>query len=109
MAWDAEFDELLPHTITLRPKTGQDADRKPTYGAAVESKARIELKSRLIRTAEGAELMGRGTVFAPLASVPSTEDELTLPAGFAPLKPPIMAVLPQYDEDGLHHVEIVIG
>lgn len=113
MAWDVALDDLLTHTVTTEPQTAIDVDGKPTYGAAVSHKAKIVLRTRYVRAADGRQIAGRGTVYLKTpAAVPSAKDRLTMPAGFEPLVPPILDVRPHYDEDGasvVHHVELVIG
>lgn len=114
MAFDAELDELFVHTVTIVPQSSTDVDNQPTYGTAVSHRAKIALRTRYIRTASGREIAGRGTVYVVAASgatlsVPGAKDRLTMPTGFEPLIPPVLDVRPHYDEEGLHHVELVIG
>lgn len=110
MAWDVELEDLFIHSVTTKPHSGPDVNGKPTYGTAVTHKAKIVLKTRYIRTSDGRQIAGRGTLYLKKpTAVPGAKDELTMPAGFEPLKPPILDVRPHYDLDGLHHVELVIG
>ena len=109
MALDKAFDPLMQHTVSIAPFSSRDADNAITYGAAVNYSAAIDLNTRLVRAPDGQQLAGRGTVFLDTTTVPGVKDKLTLPAGFEPLVPPILVVMPQYDEDGLHHVEVVIA
>ena len=109
MAWETALDDLLNHTVTISPHTGRDVEKKPTYGTAVSYPAKVVMKSRYFRNAKGIETVGRGTVYVKTTTVPGANDELTMPSGFEPLTPPIVDVLPHYDDEGLHHVELIIG
>lgn len=109
MALDSELLDLFIHTVTLKPFTGKDVDAKPSYGTATTPKAKIVLKTRYLRASDGREIVGRGTLYLDVTTVPSAKDELTMPTGFEPLKPPILDVRPHYDTQGLHHVELIIG
>lgn len=110
MAWDSELEDLFIHTVTTKPYGAPTVDGKPAYGTAVSHKAKIVLETRYVRDAAGRTVQGRGTVYLKKPdSVPGVKDELTMPSGFEPSKPPMLDVRPHYDLDGLHHVELVIG
>ena len=96
-------------TITLAPRTGHTGT-KPTYGAAVSHAARIELRTRLTRNASGQEVTARGKVFIRTQTIPSGEDELVLPAGLEPTKPPILNIAPKYTPTNeVDHVVVDFG
>ncbi len=97
---------LMPHTVTVEPLTGRDDYGRPTYGAAVQYRARVVGKQKLVRAADGAERVSATTVY--LASAPGVgpEDRITLPDGS---RPPILAVSKVPDEKGAHHEVVYCG
>lgn len=56
MSFDPEFFELMPFSVTYKPKATEDEYGDETYGDPVEIEhARIVTKRRFIRTASGDE------------------------------------------------------
>lgn len=101
---------MMPDTVTLNAFVSRDGQSKPTYSpTAVEYDARIELKNHLIVDKHGREVLAKGRVFLAMTTVPSVDDKLTLPAGYVPLTPPILAVNSVSDDVGSHHVVLEIG
>ncbi len=61
---------LLPHTVTVRPYTGAGA-YGPAYGAPYTVPCLLRWKRRMVRTAEGREVVSEATITAaPGASLP---------------------------------------
>ena len=105
----ADWVDLMPSSVVVAPRTGVDAAGKPTFGAGVSYKARIEMRNVRSRDAQGREIVGRGIVFLATTTIPGSNSKITLPAGYDPLVPVLLEVRPVPDEFGTHHIEIVIG
>lgn len=99
-----DFLEMMIDTITLEPQTAIDGYSKPTYGQAVEKRARVEYRTRLVRTVEGVEAVSTATtiLFDVLAVDPTSR--ITLPDGS---QPKILAVNNYKDTSGIYNVEIM--
>lgn len=97
---------LMAHTISLTPWTGQNQYGEPSYGAAVSYTARVQGKMRMVRDSTGTERVSTVTCYVATTATISPKDKLTLPSGFTPATPPILAVERQADERGDHHVVI---
>ena len=105
----SDFEDMMAHTITVEPYSGQNNYGEATYGAAVTYKARVQMKSEWIRDVEGREVRARGRAYVSTTTVLGAKDRLTLPSQFTPTQPPILDVHPAYDEDTLHHVVLMLG
>jgi hypothetical protein len=105
MAFDPEFLELMPDTITYRPKTTMDSYGRETYGDPVVIRCRIVGKPRLIRNVEGDQVAVSTTIYTGGAFGIEADGEITMPDGS---KPPIQAVYTYPDEEGPHHQEVVM-
>lgn len=106
----SDWLDMMPETITMNVWVSQDVTGKPTYSSTgVPYRARVELKNRMIVDHYGKEVMARGRVFLATATTPSVKDKVTLPTGYVPVSPPILAVNVQADEAGGHHVVLEIG
>jgi len=90
-----------------------------TFSTATKTvPARIEQETRLVRDAQGREVVSVATVFMrPTASddstyIPTIKDQITLPAGYEPRTPPIINIMRDNDVisegGGVHHWEIAI-
>lgn len=103
-----DFSDLMVHTILIAPRTGQSSYGKPTYGADVSLDGRIMRKVKKVVTDSGEERMSDRTVVLALARSVSILDRVTLPTGFDPLVPPIVAVRKFVAEDNSLHSIIYI-
>lgn len=103
MTIDAALLDLLPDTVNIAPYSSIDQHGTVTYGANVEYQARVEGRVRMVRDPEGNERVSTVTVY--LASSPgiSPKDRLTLPAGYTPSQPRIIAVERMPDENGAYY------
>jgi hypothetical protein len=110
---EPELLELMTETVSIRTWIAQTPSGAPSYNPVAQTfPARIQLKSTMVRLKDGREVVARGLAYlaiASLADVPSDADELTLPAGYDPQVPPILAVQTEMDEGSLHHVVVVLG
>lgn len=119
MGYDREFDDFLTTTVTYQAHASLSLSGAQTLSTASKTvPARIEMETREVRDAYGHEVVSMARVFMrPTASdgttyIPTIKDQITLPAGYNPLTPPIIQVLRHNDVlsegAGVHHWEIVI-
>lgn len=117
MAFEAEFDAWLIHTLTLATFTTTDGGGSKSHNdaGAKSVKGRVEQEIRkAIDQKTGKEVTSHSTVYLkPTATdgtaiTPTVKDKITLPAGFAPQVPPIIAVHRHDDDEGLHHWEVIL-
>jgi len=102
---------LLKQTVTREPRTGMDEFTTPTYGSAVEHRARVVYKPTIIR-ASVASSAGQDSVREVVSSAMVTTDvvgwtvtdRITLPDGTQPV---IIDVRKFPDETGRIAVEKV--
>lgn len=116
MSFESEFLSLMPHTITVRPKTGVNSYNEPTFGTAKTYRCLVNEKQHLVRDVRedrrGEEVVAKGMAFvAPAATDGTTteikvDDELTLPDGTIS---PIIVVEKNADDKGLHHLVVRFG
>ena len=110
MAIDPLLKDLFSHNVTIAKRTGLDKFSKPTFGAATTYPAAIERSQDTVRTDQGHETVSKRKVFLyssvgwTSSTVPSSEDQLTLPGTHAPTHPQILMVQNVSDERGLHHI-----
>ena len=102
----SEWDDMLPHTITVEPFTGINTFGAATYGAAVTYRARIQGKNRLVTAVNGEEAVSHITMYLQRTTI-SPQDRVTLPAPFSPTVPNILDVQHVSDESGGHHTVIL--
>lgn len=97
MPLDPDLLALMPHTVTIAHKTGQDQYGAPTWGVATSWQARVESMVKMVRDANGLQAVSQSQVY--LAGVAGTgiRDKVTLPNGTSP---PILSVLTMPDETG---------
>lgn len=105
----SEWLDMMPSTVLIAPWASRTVTDMPSYGADVPYKCHIQLKNHMVVNAKGEEVLARGRVFVGSAVLASVKDRLTLPAGYVPLVPPILAVNVVTDELGVHHTTIEIG
>lgn len=105
----ADMADFLPHTITIEPYSGQDKYGDPSFGSPVSYKGRVELKNRMVRDNVGQERVSRGKIFLNTQTIPSAKDRITLPSGYEPTNPEILAIHPKENETGIDHIVIMMG
>ncbi len=105
MALD-EFNDFLKDTVTVEPLVSRDGYGTPTYGAAVTYQCRVSGAQKQVVDVAGVERTSKARIY--IMSNPAIEptDRLTMPAGFVPQQPPILAVNLLSDETGAHHLEV---
>jgi hypothetical protein len=100
MAYESDFDELMTQTLTLEPRSAVDKYGEESYGAAVSVTCRIVGMPKMVRAADGREVVSNGHAFTSGPSGATVTDRLTLPDSTHPV---IIRVDSFPDEDGPHH------
>lgn len=103
--------DMMPDTVTVAAFVSRSVSGVITWddAHAVSYRCYIEMKNHLTVDKSGRTVTARGKVFLATATLPNTEDKLTLPGNFQPTNPPILAVNSVSDETGTHHVTLEIG
>lgn len=107
MALEAELRELMPHTVQIELRTGQNADNEPTFGAAVDVQARVEARVRKVVTAQGEERVSMTTTYLADPVGVGPLDRITLPVGFTPRQPRILSVERMPDDEGDYYEAVL--
>jgi hypothetical protein len=102
-----EFLPLMLDTVTIQHQNAVDKYGKPSWGSSTSYRCRIMNTQRMIRDAEGREIVeaGRAVIYGVVASA-SPKDRMTLPSGATP---PVVSVSTIQDEDGAHHTVVGFG
>lgn len=101
-----DFRSLMPHQITIEAYQNQNQYGEPNYLAAVSYTARAQGKMQMVRDATGVERVSTITVYVATTASIGPKDKLTLPTGWTPASPSIIAVQRVSDESGDHHTVI---
>jgi hypothetical protein len=108
--FDPDFLELMPFTVTVAPKSGQNQYNESTYGTAVEYQARIAGKIMELRDARGEEVTTTFEIWLDTVDTISPDAQLTLTgAEWIDTTPEIFTVRRVTDENGNSHVQISCG
>jgi hypothetical protein len=83
---------LMPDTVTIEPCTAESSARVLTFGAAVTYPALIEGSVRRVIGKDGREVVSNVRVTIPERVAIDMRSRVTLPSGFSPQTPPILAV-----------------
>lgn len=97
---------LLQHQVTIEPFLGTTGYGEDEYGPPVTVACFVDAKRRLVRNAEGSEVVSETTIYGPLGTVAHARSRVTLPDGRTPI------VINALDRDGgglpvPSHLEIV--
>lgn len=114
MAWDPEFLDLMPLTVTFAKKSSNDLYGKKTYAAGVDARAKVKEEKHEVVDVEGETRSSSGFLWCPppafwetaTADLPTPDWQLTLMDGFVAK---IVLVEKQYDDEGLHHLKVHYG
>lgn len=108
------WGDMMPQTVSVEPRTGNDVYAKPTYGAAVTYPCRIVGKRRLVINAAGQQVLSQQTVYVVTNASIDAESRITLSTadtgstGSLAVHPPIIATGRYPDENGAHHSVIFL-
>ena len=119
MTFDRELGDFFTTTVTYAAHVSMTLSGAQTFSTATKTiPARIEQGTSLVRDSQGREVVSMARVFMrPTADdnttyIPTVKDQITLPAGYIPLIPPIITVLRHNDVvsegGGVHNWEVVI-
>lgn len=101
MTFGDEFLDLMPHHVLVEPWASQDGYGAPTFGAAVEYQCLVQQGVKMIRDISGQERVSMTQIYLATTDAIDPRSRLTLPAGYVPLKPPILAITRFSDETGV--------
>lgn len=108
MALEADFLAMSTQTITVVPLSTLNAYGAPTFSTASSTtyRAYIEPGSFITKNLQGVEEVASATVYVLSSSASiGTQAQLTLPDGRIPK---IIRVDTLNDDEGQHHLEVVI-
>ncbi len=107
MSFEQDFLDCMPATIAYQAPDGTFTNRgEPNLGAATNFAARIVEQNVVVFDSEGNERIAGVTIYIPTDTVLDPTGKLTLPAGFTPRSPPILAFDRFSDQDGTHHTRL---
>jgi len=103
----SDFADLMNQTVSHAESASTSEYGKPAFGSSADYSARVVYKSKLIRKADGSEVLSKGVIWFQSNVDISVEDEVTLPDGTTP---PLLIVERYSDEtDGFHHTKVFFG
>ena len=103
---ESEFVTMASTTVSIEPVSALSGYGAPSFGTAVEFIAHVEEDVQLVRKNDGQEVLTKFRVFVMSSSASiSTHDRIDA-AGSTELS--IARVLTLNDEDGQHHVELLL-
>ncbi len=95
-----EFQDLLVHTVDWEQRTGLDSHGAPVYARPKTLKARIAYKQTLVLDQTGKQQVSSCEIWLGESVGVSNLDRITLPTGFLPSRPVILAVRRTPDDTG---------
>jgi hypothetical protein len=103
-----EFEDMMPHLVTIEPFQAQDGYGKRTYTGAVNTfQAYIMGKRTHVIGAGGEERVSKQKIILGGTPTVDVRDRITLPAPFVPDQPEILGVDYESDEEGHHHTVVL--
>jgi hypothetical protein len=100
MGFESEFADLMHDEVTIQPYLGRDGYGRATFGAARVYRARVVGRLRRITAMSGQEAVSTATTVLLNSTGVNPESRITLPEGFEPRTPPILAILRDKDDRG---------
>lgn len=94
MTFDSSLTALLEDTVTIEPFSSMTQAQVYSYGASVSYAALVQRGVRRVVTANGREADSNVQVIIPDRVAVDVRSRITLPSGFVPQTPPILAVEP---------------
>lgn len=95
--------ELMPDTITIERRIGQDERTNPQFGVTETYRARVEFKPKIIQSITGQTLVSSGRAILGVPTPVSLFDKITLPDGTSPT---LLEVQSSPDTVGRYWVEL---
>lgn len=94
MTFDSSLTALMEDTVTIEPYSSMTSEQVYSYGTAVTYAALVQRGVRRLRDATGREADSNVQVIIPDRVAVDVRSRITLPSGFSPQTPPIIAVEP---------------
>jgi hypothetical protein len=105
MVLDQRLSPFFNQTVSIAPFLSNDDFGKASYKVAVAYEAKIEQATLNIRTDFDREIKSTRLIYLNTTNTQiSTKDLLTLPTGFEPINPLILAVRIVLDKNGISHM-----
>lgn len=92
MTFDTSLLSLYDDTITVEPFVSETAARVRSYGSAVSYNAVIQSGAKRVQGSNGAEVVSNVRVLIPDRVHIDQRSRVTLPSGYVPNQPPIIAI-----------------
>ena len=110
MGLEPEFLEMAEDTINHQALSTVSVYAAPEYSTTVSTfQVHMEWEQRLITTAEGKEEVSQGTIFVMSSSASiAVQDLVTLSTIYDSRTPRLLRVDPLMDDEGQHHLEVMI-
>jgi hypothetical protein len=106
MAYDHDFDDMLPQTVVVTTRSGHSAYGTATYAASGSTyRARVVAKPSFIRGLQGENVAVKSVVWIASTGTIDPSDRITLPDGTTP---PVLGVESYPDEDGASYFSKVM-
>lgn len=102
------FDDVLNDVVQIEPAIAADDYGGSSYGPAVSYFCRVSGKEVQTTNMNGSLIATKAVVYIMGNPAINPDDRITMPAGFAPQNPVILGVNTVKDEQGPHHVEILV-
>lgn len=106
MSLERDFLAMASTTVFIEPLSTHGVYGAPRFGTGVTYVARVEAESNLVIGTDGQEVLTKFRVFVMSSSANIGLSDRISAAGSTELK--ILRVLPQHDDEGQHHVELVL-
>lgn len=94
MTFDSSLLSLMEDEVTIEPFSAIDSTQAITFGAPVTYAALIQRGAKRVINQQGREVISNVQVYIPDRVHVDQRSRLTLPAGFVPQQPQILAVEP---------------
>ncbi len=109
MAIDSALKVFFTETVTYEPPDTSDTGGYSvlTYSTGVPYSAKIEGNDEMVRDEDGNERRSRRKVFLFTQDVISSKGRITLPTGYEPPQPQILAVRTATDHRGINHRVVI--
>jgi len=101
MSFIDDFDDCLPHSITIEPFLSNSGYGEPTYGTAKSYKGLIEQVVKEVTSESGEKRVSNTTVYLSTTQIIKSDARVTLPSDFSPQQPNIIAIARMSDESGI--------
>lgn len=81
----ADWLDMMPATVSVARFQSRDAYGAPTFAAAVNYRARVDFRTRLVRGPNAEMVVARGRAWLATVDAITAEDRVTLPDGSVPI------------------------